>query len=89
MVLVGIANGSMTALDVVADADTTARLSGQAAAARPDSQASEFRRLLDSETEPYTDATQDPATDDGDQIIRLKERLTDTLERIRARVKQA
>ena len=94
--LVGLSNGSMTALDVIDDADLTARLCGEAAAGQPDSHSAQFQRCLEVETGEYGcgDAPAEPAVAEADvdadaKIIQLKQKLAGTIERIRERVRRA
>lgn len=96
LVLVGLSNGSMTALDVIDDADLTARLCGEAAAGQPDSHSAQFQRCLEVEAGEYGrgDAPPETAVAEADvdadaKIIQLKQKLAGTIERIRERVRRA
>lgn len=96
LVLVGLSNGSMTALDVIDDADLTARLCGEAAAGQPDSHSAQFQRCLEVEAGEYGrgDAPAETAVAEADvdadaKIIQLKQKLAGTIERIRERVRRA
>ncbi len=72
LVLLGVTPDAVRALDVIQDADLTARLMGQAAQRRPDSQTAEFARCLERESKGYT-------SEDGDADRSAPEeaRLTD------------
>ena len=92
LVLIGCTHESIRALDVIHDADLTARLLGEAAQQRPDSHTAEFARCLEQAAaaparvaEPAV-ATAPPgagAPPDGAQLAKVKEHLAATLQRLR------
>lgn len=97
LVLVGVSPDGLQSLDVIADADLAARLSGQAAQQRPNSRAAEFCRTLERETRPYEENRQETppaaavnADTDADtdavahalRIIDLKKKLSGTMQRL-------
>jgi flagellar biogenesis protein FliO len=88
LVLLGITADAIRSLDVITDADVTARLLGEAVRQRPDSSTAEFARCLEREAHAYPDDRAPPqsthATDDQ-QLAALRDRLADTLSKLRAK----
>ena len=96
LVLVGLSNGSMSALDVIDDPELTARLCGEAAAGQPDSHSAQFQRCLEVEAGEYDrggapaeKSVAESGVDADAKIIQLKQKLAGTIERIRERVRRA
>jgi len=108
LVLLGLTHDAVRALDVIQDADLTARLAGQAAQRRPDSQTAEFARCLEREAQTYTPALRsdgdrplhadetvpvpvvdETVTPEEARLVDVRERLTRTVERLRAKLAQA
>ena len=87
LVLLGVTADAVRPLDVIHDAELTARLIGQAAQQRPDSHSAEFARTLEHEASTYAapESSRDTLTPDAQRIIAIKERLADTLQRLRAK----
>lgn len=84
IVLVGLSADRMTTLDVISDPDAVAALSGQAAAARRDSRSSEFRKTLNSEQAAAEVAANERGeTGDDQTVVRLRDQLAGTLQRLR------
>jgi len=86
LVLVGMSQDSVRALDVIEDADLTARLLGAATRHRPDSSTSAFNRCLDEQARGYDGAEDEGAEDftpDAGRIQELKTKLAGTIARLR------
>lgn len=85
--LLGCTHDSVRTLDVIHDADLTARLLGQEAQQRPDSHTAEFTRCLEHEANTYDreqaalDETPGP---EESRLLAIKEKLTGTIQRLRA-----
>lgn len=95
LVLVGCTPATMRALDVITDAELTARLLGIARQARPDSRTAEFERCLEHEAAAYGAEPEAPADaavtasipagpGSERQVAAVRARLGATLERLRA-----
>jgi flagellar biogenesis protein FliO len=85
LVLLGITADSIRPLDVITDADVTARLLGEAARQRPDSSTAEFARCLEREAHSYSDDHAQPTPPDAaddHQLAALRDRLADTLSKL-------
>ena len=89
LVLVGCTPDSVRALDVVDDADLTARIVGQATQHRPDSHTAEFANCLEREAKGFeqdmADTYETVAPDEG-RLAAIKNRLSGTIQRLRATV---
>ena len=87
LVLLGCTPDAVRALDVIHDADLAARLLGQATAQRPDSHTAEFARCLEREAGTYPRATDDRGdeqlTPDEPRLDAVRQKLSDTLQRLR------
>jgi len=89
VVLVGMSNDSLVALDVVDDADAAARLAGQAAEQRADSHTREFSRCLEREAAGYDgrdEGLNETLTPEETRLFDLKQKLASTIRRVRAAV---
>jgi flagellar biogenesis protein FliO len=89
LVLLGVTNETVRALDVIQDADLTARLVGQAARQRPDSHSAEFARCLEREAQTYASGPHSgepaPAPDDS-QLGDLRQKVAQTVQRLRTKL---
>ena len=88
LVLLGVTADAIRPLDVINDADLTARLMGDVARQRPDSSTAEFARCLESEARGYSDDRQEPdapRTTDDRQLGAVRNRLAETLGRLRSK----
>jgi flagellar biogenesis protein FliO len=90
LVLLGVTPESVRALDVIPDADVAAQLTGQAAARRADSSSAEFARCLEQQSRAYAAEVpvDDAPTPEDDRLAELKQRLSDTIARLRATAAQ-
>lgn len=89
LVLLGCTPTSIQPLDVICDADLTARLAGQAAQQRPDSHTAEFTRVLESEArnfEPEAAPADELAAPTDARLNALRDTLGDTIQRVRAKL---
>ena len=88
LVLLGCTPTAVQPVDVITDADLTARLLGEAARGRADSSSAEFARCLERESKPYRDdehgESPETATPDEPRLAALKSKLAGTLERLKA-----
>ena len=89
-VLVGVSPDGIRTLDVVSDPDAAARLLGLAARQRSGSSTAEFEEVLKSETVAFDGAEDEtPERADAARIVKIRDRLTGTLERLRAMTRHA
>ncbi len=88
LVLVGVCPESIRALHAIEDPELTAQLAGQAAARSHESQVAAFERCLTVESNEYEASRGDaePATSGSDAPLRLHQRLSDTLRRLKRAV---
>ena len=89
VVLVGMSNDSLVALDVVDDADAAARLAGQAAEQQADSHTREFSHCLEREAAGYDgrdEGLSETTTAEETRLFDVKQRLAGTIRRVRAAV---
>ena len=92
LVLLGLTNDAVRALDVIDDAALTAQLMGQATQSRPDSHTASFNRCLEHAADEYGPEDGQPdetVTPPEDRIIAIKEQLASTIQRLRAKAAQA
>jgi flagellar biogenesis protein FliO len=91
LVLLGLTSDAVRTLDVIQDADLTAQLLGQAAQRRSDSSTAEFAHCLEREAQSY-DAQPEAKTAptaDSQRLTGVKQRLAETLQRLRATAAKA
>lgn len=90
LVLLGCTADAIRPLDVIADPDLTARLLGQAAAARPASATAEFAQCLEHQAGQYKrdeeDVPEDTLSPNELRLRAVRQRLSGTIERLRATV---
>jgi len=89
IVLVGLTPDRMCALDVITDAELTARLAGTTAAARDDGSVAAFRECLDHAAKDFDDRAGPLSEEIGPTelpVARVRAALSDTLQRVRARI---
>jgi flagellar biogenesis protein FliO len=89
VVLVGMSNDSLVALDVVDDADAAARLAGQAAERQADSHTREFSHCLEREAAGYDgrdEGLNETTTPEETRLFDVKQQLAGTIRRVRAAV---
>ncbi len=87
LILLGVTNDSVNALDVVQDGALVAQLMGQAAGARTDSNTAEFSRCLEREAQSYQPDASTPeesVAPEEDRILGIKAKLADTIARLRS-----
>ncbi|GEM_PF-1025692 len=87
LVLLGVTPDAVRALDVIDDADLTARLMGEAARRRADSSSAEFARCLEREARQYQpEGPESPENylPDEERLSEVKRRLAGTIRRLRA-----
>ncbi len=82
MVLVGQSGDGLRTLDVIDDADLTARLAGQALTRRSDSSTAEFRQVLKGQARQYRKTTTAPPADEP-QLDRVRQNVLEAIERLR------
>lgn len=84
LIVLGTGAERLTTLDVISDTETVAAISGQAAAVRPDSRSVEFRSMLQSQSDLRPDASEmDSEAPEDRTVLRLRDQLADTLQRLR------
>jgi len=85
MVLVGVTPDRLTALDVVEDADLTARLAGESLRRRGESSTREFERCIREQAEGFASAGTDepPEIDTQQRLEAVRRHLRVRLERLR------
>lgn len=91
LVLLGLTPDAVRTLDVIQDADLTARLLGQAAQRRADSNTAEFAQCLEREARPYEtrpERSNGPVADPL-RMTGVKQRLAETIQRLRATAAKA
>lgn len=89
LVLVGCTPTALQSLDVITDAELTARLLGEAAQRQPDSHSAEFTRCLQQEAQPYEPAAaglREGDLPDDSRLRAIRERLHATIQRLRKTV---
>jgi hypothetical protein len=87
VVLVGMSNDALVALDVVDDADAVARLAGQVAGQRAESHTREFSRCLEREARGYDgrdEGLNETMTPEDTRLFDVKQQLAGTIRRVRA-----
>ena len=91
LVLVGVSSERLCALDVIADERIVAQLSGEAQRLRPESNGSEFERLLQGESREYERLEETPPEPGGSaaRILRVKDQLRDALRRAKSTARGA
>lgn len=88
LVLLGLSPDAVRTLDVISDAELTARLVGLATQGRPDSSTAEFAGALESETrayEPPSEVSEEEITPEEQRIVAVRQSLAGTLQRLRAK----
>jgi len=89
MVLVGMSNDALVALDVLDDAQTAARLAGEAACQRADGHTREFSDCLEREARGYDGHETGPnetSTPEHGRLCDISKQLAGTIRRVRAAV---
>lgn len=92
LVLLGVTPDAVRSLDVIQDADLTARLLGQATQQRPDSSTAEFARCLEREADSYETeehGADETLTPEAERIVSLRQRLAGAVERLRVSARGA
>ncbi len=88
MVLLGLTQDAVRALDVIDDADLTAQLAGEAARGRADSSTAAFAACLEEEAQPYRRAGHEDLDEttlpEEQQVLGIREKLAGTIEKLRA-----
>jgi flagellar biogenesis protein FliO len=89
LVLVGMSSEALTALDVVDDADTAARLAGRVAIQRSDAYTRGFTQCLESEAAGYRgpdEGLDETIAPEEGRFLNVKQQLSGTIQRVRAAV---
>jgi hypothetical protein len=92
LVLIGQSHDTLRALDVIDDPELAARLVGESARRRSDSNQAEFCACLEREARGYgspDDVIDERIAPDARRIANVRRGLTDTIRRIRRAVTQA
>lgn len=84
ILVLGTGADRLVTLDVISDTETVAAISGQVAATRPESRSAEFRSVLQSQNVAGPEAVEPDAEAQEDRtVLRLRDQLADTLQRLR------
>ena len=92
LVLIGQSQDNLCSLDVIDDADLSAKLAGEAAGAKLDSSRAEFRGCLEREAtgyQPDGEEANESVAPDARRISDVQQCVTDTLQRVRRAVARA